>query len=234
MTSKNAPTRGVFRTSFESLGGSPRPGDFCFYQLQCYDTDVEKEYEAKFLNINKGIVRQRLRSAGATLERPEFLQRRWVLDLPNDHNTHDAFVRVRDEGGIVTLTWKDYPGGDTDSPDAGIHHPYEIEVGVTHFDKTVEMLTKIGCVARSYQENYRELWHLYDAKITIDSWPFIEPLVEVEARDEKAVEVASTRAGFDWSTAQFSGVNRVYKMKYGDHVQIRHLPKLTFEMPNPF
>lgn len=188
---------------------------------------METEYEAKFLDVDKDEVRGRLRAVGATLERPEFLQRRWVLDLPGEKNTREAFVRVRDEGGIVTLTWKDYPGG-------VINHPKEIEVVVDDFEKTVELLTQLGCVARSYQENYRELWHLDDAKVTIDSWPFIEPFVEVEGADESVVEKTSKKANFDWGAAIFSGVNRVYKMKHGDHVMIREMPQLTFDMPNPF
>lgn len=188
---------------------------------------MEIEYEAKFLNVDKDEVRRRLRAAGATLERPEFLQRRWVMDLPADKNTRDAFVRVRDEGGIITMTWKDYPGGI-------VNHPKEVEVTVSDFDKTVELLTQLGCVARSYQENYRELWHLDDCEVVIDSWPFIESYVEIEGANESMVESASKKAKFDWSTAVFSGVNRVFKMKYGDHVQIREMPKLTFDMPNPF
>lgn len=188
---------------------------------------METEYEAKFLNVDKDEVRARLKSVGATLERAEFLQRRWVLDLPGEKNTREAFVRVRDEGGILTLTWKDYPGGI-------INHPKEIEIEVSDFNKTVELLEQLGCTARSYQENHRELWHLDDSKITIDSWPFVEPFVEVEGADESTVERSVKKVGFDWSAAVFSGVNRVYKMKYGDHVMIREMPKLTFEMQNPF
>ncbi len=188
---------------------------------------MQTEYEAKFLDVDKDEVRMRLKNAGATLERSEFLQRRWVLDLPGDKNTRGAFVRVRDEGGIMTLTWKDYPGG-------AVNHPKEIEVVVSDFDNTVELLTQLGCTPRSYQENYRELWHLGGAKITIDSWPFIEPFVEVEGADESVVEAISRQAAFDWSTALFSGVNRVYKQTHGDHVMIREMPLLTFNMPNPF
>lgn len=188
---------------------------------------METEYEAKFLAVDKDEVRARIKSAAAKLIRPEFLQRRWVLDLPPGKHTMEAFARVRDEGGIVTMTWKDYPGGVT-------NHPKEIEVQVSDFDKTVELLEQIGCTARSYQENYRELWHFADTHVTIDSWPFIEPFVEVEAKSEENVEKASNQLGFDWSLAVISGVNRVYKLKHGPHVQIREMPRLTFDMPNPF
>lgn len=188
---------------------------------------METEYEAKFLNVDKDEARSRLKAIGATLERPEFAQRRWVFDLPAEkHDTH-SFARVRDEGGIMTLTFKKYSGADID-------HPQESEIVVSDFDTTVEILTEIGCVPRSYQENNRELWHLGEAKITIDSWPFIEPFIEVEAASEHAVRIASEKAGFDWNLALFCGISKLFKMKYGDQWNIREMPKLTFDMPNPF
>ena len=40
------------------------------------------EYEATFPNIDKDEIRQRLKESGAVLMRPEFLQKRYALDLP--------------------------------------------------------------------------------------------------------------------------------------------------------
>ena len=60
---------------------------------------METEYEAKFLDVDKDEVRARLKAAGATLERPEFAQRRWVFDLPKELHSKHVFARVRDEGG---------------------------------------------------------------------------------------------------------------------------------------
>ncbi|HEV3245528.1 MAG TPA: hypothetical protein VG102_04185 [Candidatus Paceibacterota bacterium] len=69
---------------------------------------METEYEAKFLNCDKNEVRIRLRAAGATLVRPEFPQRRWVFDLPKEKHSKHVFARVRDEGGVITVTWKKF------------------------------------------------------------------------------------------------------------------------------
>jgi adenylate cyclase class 2 len=186
---------------------------------------METEYEAKFLDIDKDEVRTRLKVAGAILERAEFPQRRWVFDLP-EYNKHN-FARVRDEGGIFTMTVKRFTGAEVD-------HPEETEVVVDSFDNAVDILTVIGCIPRSYQENRRELWVLGDAKITIDSWPFLQPFVEIEGPSEEIVRDASIKTGFDWSKALFCGVSKLYKMKYGGEVNIREMPKLTFDMSNPF
>lgn len=188
---------------------------------------METEYEAKFLNVDKDEVRARLKGAGAELVKHEFLQKRYVFDLPGEKRSKHSFARVRDEGDKITLTWKEFSGGEID-------HPKEIEIIVNDFDKAVEILAQIGCIASSFQESYRELWHLGEAKITIDSWPFYEPFVEVEAATEDAVRIASEKAGFDWNLALFCGVSKLFKMKYGDQWNIREMPKLTFDMPNPF
>ena len=149
---------------------------------------METEYEAKFLNINKNEVRLRLKAAGATLKRPEFPQRRWVVELPLEKRSPHVFARVRDEGGIYTMTWKRFSGAEVDNPE-------EIELVVDSFDNAVEMLTELGCSPQSFQEN---------------------------------------RRGFDWDEARFCGVSKLYKMKYGEQVHIREMPKLTFDMPDPF
>ena len=211
--------------SSDSPGSSPASTLHYFYN--CYNIAMETEYEAKFLDVDKTQVRARLKSVGATLERTEFLQRRWVLDLPQDLHSSKVFARVRDEGGIVTLTYKEFSGEEKDNPQ-------EIEVIVNDFEDTVELLTKLGCKKASYQENYRELWHLGEAEITIDSWPFFNPFVEIEGTSEEVVEAASKKAGFDWSAALFCGVSRLYRMRYGENVHIREMPMLTFAMPNPF
>jgi adenylate cyclase class 2 len=188
---------------------------------------METEYEAKFLDIDKDEVRGRLTTANATLKRPEFFQKRWVFDLPTEKRSRQNFMRVRDEGGIITMTWKEFAGTEIDNPQ-------EIELIVDSFDNAVEILKQIGCVASSFQESYRELWHLDDAKITIDTWPFYPPFVEIEGTSEEIVRNASTKTGFDYNKALFCGVSKLFKTKYGEHINIRDMPKLTFDMPNPF
>lgn len=185
------------------------------------------EYEAKFLNVDIEEVRARLAAAGATLERPEFFQRRVVFDLPEANGDKHSFARVRDEGGIITMTLKRYT-------EASGEHPEETEVVVNDFDEAVELLTGLGCVPGSYQENRRELWSLDGADITIDSWPFHEPFVEVEAASIEEIQAVAEKAGFLWNEALFCSVSRLFKNKYGPEVEIRRMPRLTFDMPHPF
>lgn len=188
---------------------------------------MQTEYEAKFLDIDIDELRERLQESGATLERAEFLQRRWIFDLPKEIHSRHNFARVRDEGGIITMTWKEYAGTEVDNPQ-------ELELIVDSFENAVEMLKRLGCTPTSYQETKRELWLLADAKITIDTWPFYPTFVEIEGTTEEIVRDASIKAGFDYDKALFCGVSKLFKQKYGEEVEIRYLPLLTFDMANPF
>ncbi|NBS41741.1 hypothetical protein EBS80_03705, partial [bacterium] len=56
------------------------------------------EYEATFENVDKDAIRAKLKEAGATLVRPEFVQKRVVFNLPKGHEIPGGWLRVRNEG----------------------------------------------------------------------------------------------------------------------------------------
>ena len=185
------------------------------------------EYEAAFLDINKDEMRKRLSAAGAILERPEFDQRRVVLSIPGQKDARHVWARVRDEGNKVTMAWKAKDGD-------AIEGQKEIQLTVDDFGQAVKFLEQLGCIQESYQETKRELWHLDQVEVVIDTWPFLDPLVEIEGTSEQAVRVAAETLGFDWSDAHFDSAGRFYRMKYGEHADPTKVPRLTFEIPNPF
>lgn len=189
---------------------------------------MDIEYEAKFLNIDKDAMRKRLEKAGAQCIRPEYLQRRVPFHLPKEKRGRDSWLRVRDEGDKITLSLKMIEG-------EGIQSQREICLEVDDFDNAVKLLQAIGCEAKSYQETKRELWKLDGVEITIDEWPFLEPFIEIEAASEEAVKKASERIGYTYADAIFGAVGKLYKMKYGIAPdEVNDLPKLVFDMENPF
>lgn len=185
------------------------------------------EYEATFPNVDKDDVRKRLKAAGAILVRPEYLQKRIPFWLPGKKNSKDSWLRVRDEGDKVTLSLKTHDG-------EHIENQKELCFEVNNFDDAVELLEAIGCTRKSYQETKRELWTLDGVEVTIDEWPFLDPFVEVEGKDEESVKNASKKIGFDYGTALFCSVGNLYVQKYGIRPdKINTLEKLVFNMPNP-
>lgn len=190
--------------------------------------DMEIEYEATFLDIDKDEVRRRLEKAGAQLIRPEYLQRRIPFHLPAEKRSKDAWVRVRDEGDKITLSLKVVDGD-------AITDRKELCVGVEDFDTTVKLLETLGCERKSYQETKRELWTIDSVEITLDEWPFLEPFVEIEGKSEEEVRTVAEMLGFDYSQAKFCAVGTLYEMKYGIHPdEINSTEKIVFDMENPF
>jgi adenylate cyclase class 2 len=186
------------------------------------------EYEATFPNVNKNEIRERLKKAGAILLRPEFLQKRVPFHLPKEKRSKNKFVRVRDEGNKITLSLKIFEGDK-------IENQKEICLDINNFDDAVKFLEEIGCEPKSYQESKRELWELDNVEITIDEWPFLEPLVEVEGKSEEEVRKVSEKIGFDYSKALFCPTGKIYQMKYGiPDDKINTTPKIVFNMENPF
>ncbi|MFH1430745.1 MAG: CYTH domain-containing protein [Candidatus Uhrbacteria bacterium] len=190
---------------------------------------MDIEYEATFTKIDRDNVRERLRAAGAQCTRPEFLQRRYVFQLPEGHEISGGWLRVRDEGNRVTMSVKVVDGDH-------IEDQKEICVGVDHMEHAVELLEAIGCVRKAYQETRREQWILDGVEIDIDEWPWLEPFVEVEGASEEAVRVVSERIGFDWTAAKFCQVATLYAEKYGlaEDTFNSNSPRVIFEGDNPF
>ncbi|MBU4600568.1 CYTH domain-containing protein, partial [Candidatus Parcubacteria bacterium] len=181
---------------------------------------MDIEYEATFENINKDEMRKKLEEAGAKLIRPEFLQKRVVFYLPNKQR--HAWLRVRDEGDKNTMSLKIIDGGK-------IQDQKEICLNIDNFARAVEFLTAIGCEKKSYQETKRELWKLDGVEITIDEWPFLEPLVEVEGKSEQDVKKVCAKIGLNYNKALFCAIGELYKRKYGVSLEYinNQVPLLT-------
>lgn len=187
------------------------------------------EYEATFESVDKNEMRERLKYAGAKLDRPEFLSRRYTFSIPGRQNGISAWIRVRDNGKKVTQTLKVVKTGKIDDQK-------ELEIEVGSFEDTAEFFERIGCRKKSYQETKRERWILDGAEVTIDEWPFLEPFIEVEGKNEKEVKKVSEKLGFDWNKALFCAIGHLYYRKYDmpEHFFNNKVPKITFDMKNPF
>ena len=189
------------------------------------------EYEATFANVDKTEIRERLKSVGATLVRPEFLQKRVNFNLPESHQIKGGWLRVRDEGNRITMSLKIIDG-----QAQSITDQKEIQLVVDSFSEAKNLLTSIGCQEKAFQESRRELWLLDGVEVTIDEWPFLEPFVEVEGLSEAAVKAVVEKLGFDYSKAKFCAVDVLYNEKYGlsfDRIN-NQTPEITFAMDNPF
>lgn len=170
---------------------------------------MQTEIEVKFCDIDIDAIREILARAGAVCEQPMRLMRRALIEEPHHADEH-SFIRVRDEGDKVTLTFKrrDDPASPT------IDGVKEIEVIVSSFDDTVELLREAGWSYKTFQESKRETWQLGETEVVIDEWPWIPPYIEIEGPTESAVRGTAERLGLDWSDAEYGHIDALYRQKY--------------------
>jgi len=190
---------------------------------------MQIEYEATFINIDKDEIRARLKKAGATLIKPEFLQKRLVFNLPSGHEINGGWLRVRDESDKITMSLKVVDGNK-------IENQKEICLKIDNYEEGINFLETLGAERKAYQESKRELWILDDVEITIDEWPYLEPYVEVKGRSEEKVKTVSEKIGFNYSEALFCSVDTLYNKKYGTPIDVinKNTKLITFTDPNPF
>ncbi|MFA5126787.1 MAG: CYTH domain-containing protein [Patescibacteria group bacterium] len=185
------------------------------------------EYEATFLDINVSAIRRQLKKIGAKKIYSSFLQKRYIFNLPK--NKKGSWLRLRQEKDKITMSLKVVRG-------SKITDQKEICLKIDNLETARQLLLCLGCEQKAYQENWRELWKLNGAEITIDHWPFLDPYLEIEDCSEKKVKNICRRLSLDYKKAIFGAADIIYAKKYKislDRIN-NHTPKIIFNMPNPF
>ena len=114
-----------------------------------------------------------------------------------------AWVRLRREPQHTTLAYKRRANETIDGMQ-------EVEVVVSDFNKTKMFLEAVGLVVKSEQQSRREVWELDGVEIMLDSWPWLDAVVEVEAGSESEVQRVCSVLGLAWSEAIFDSIDGVY------------------------
>ncbi len=174
---------------------------------------MSTEYELRILNIDVVKIQKKLQELGVKKVARKNM-RRFVYDLPSSGK--NAWLRLRDDGKKTTLTYKNIHAQTVDGTE-------EIEVVVSNFELTAQILEKIGLIPKSYQENKRISYDLKGVEIDLDFWPKIAPYLEIEADSKEKVEKTIEKLGFKLKDATGENTKEIYK-KYGiDLDKIKHL-----------
>lgn len=167
---------------------------------------MKTEFEVKFVNVDHDEIRSKLKDLGAKLEQPMRLMKRAIIET-EELKAKNAFIRVRDEGDKVTLTYKQFQ-------ELSVDGAKEHEIVVSDFITTVDLLSSAGLPYHSLQESKRETWKLDDAEIVLDEWPWLNPYIEIEGSSEKHVKEVTIMLGLSWYEAVFGDVMAAYRAQY--------------------
>src|SRR6266508_6807547 len=189
---------------------------------------MKPEIEAKFLDVDHNALRAKLKELGAECTKPMRLMKRKNYDFSDRRlQKIDGWVRLRDEGGKVTLAYKQLK-------DRTLHGTHEVSTTVDNFEATDAFLMAIGLEASSYQETKRESWHLDDFEIELDQWPRAKPYIEMEGPDEASLKDLAIKLGLDWGKVKHGSVEVVYQGEYdASDDEIDDIPVITFEESVP-
>src|SRR5690606_26146508 len=136
--------------------------------------------------------------------------KRTVFDYPDWRLDDDrSWLRLRDEGDRVTLSFKQRLGVNAANglDDSGMK---EVEVVVSSYSATAELLRSIGMIEKFYEENDRELYFLDGVEVSIDTWPLIPTYVEIEGTGLDEIEKAARKLGFDIKKKVICSTTQVY------------------------
>ena len=177
---------------------------------------MEIEYEVRFLEIDKERIIERLEELGA-IKKGDYNQKRYVYNLvPSQEG---KWIRLRTNGSITTLTYKDIEKDTVDGT-------REVEVQVDDFEKTNELLERIGFKNKGYQENKRTQYILNGVEIDIDSWPMIPTYLEIEGKSEEEIIKIQKLLNMDESKKTMLNCKDIYMQIYG--IDIDKIKELKF------
>jgi adenylate cyclase class 2 len=182
-----------------------------------------EEIEVKFLGIDPEAIQAKLASIGAN-KVGEFSYRRRVFDYPDFRlDTQGAWVRLREEGNKVMLSFKQRLGvKDDDSDDTGME---EIETEVGDIEVVTEILHRIGLIDKHFAENTRIRWKKGEIEFDIDTWPKLDPYLEIEAPTWERIDAAIRELGLDPDAKRICSTYQIYKSA---GIDLADYARLTF------
>jgi len=184
-----------------------------------------EEIEVKFLNIDADLLGKKLKDVGAK-KIFEKLYKRKAFDYPDLRlDKAGAWIRLRDEGDRITLAFKQRVGMAVipESNDEGME---ETEIEVNDFEKTAEILLKMGFAEKHYTENKRIRYQLDDIEFDIDFWPQLEPYLEIEASSWKRIDEAISLLKLNSRDKRIFSTYQIYELK---GINFNDYKEVTFE-----
>ena len=182
---------------------------------------MSKEFEAKFLEIDVGKMKEKLIKLGAKQIHEKKRYVRMVFHRCD--NTIKGYARIRDEAGNITMTVKIY---------SDPKFPEEFEVSIKDtFEQGIKFLEALGLKRKAFQETYREKWsHPLVHEITFDDVPGLPTYMEIDCTGEDKLYKMIELLDLDKTKMRFGAYDNTYNEYYDipkDEIN-NNTPSLTF------
>ena len=178
---------------------------------------MKTEYEVRKLNISFEETIRKIEEMGAE-KVGEYHKKRYVYDfIPAQKG---RWIRLRSNGKTSTLTIKEIKSLHIDGTK-------ELEIEVSDFNDTNEILMKLGYLPRTFQENFRIEYTINGVNFDLDKWPMIPPYLEIEGNSEIDVIKMIDALGFKESDFTTMDVDTLYSSEYG--IQLDSIKELRFD-----
>ena len=184
-----------------------------------------QEIEAKFLDIDSEKIQKKLEEIGAK-KVGEYFYRRRVFDYPDWRLDKDhSWLRLRDEGEKITLSFKKRLGVDSSGVGVNDSGMEEVEIVVNDFDNTAELILKLGFIEKHYAENKRIRWEKDGIEFDIDTYPGINPYLEIESSTWGKVDEAIRFLELNPNDKKIFSGNQVYAL---NGIKVGELRRISF------
>lgn len=167
------------------------------------------EIEARFINIDKEEMIQKLLQMGAVDDGEDHLEEIIFYDKENTWQYQvKKCIRLRKTSKRSTMTFKN-------SSVASVDGTKEIEIVIDDMEKAKLILQEAGLVLYRQQEKKRHTFQLGEVTLDIDTWPSVPAYIEIEAPTAELVRQTAEKLGFDWNDAIFEAVHFMIEKNYG-------------------
>ncbi len=178
----------------------PSPSPYLAWSVQTIVLEVEVKVEL----MAPGILRERLRQAGATQQSLEEHDDVFYASGDRDVIATDEALRLRTTEGRMTLTYK--------GPRLGTDAKARVEEEVEVSSNPSALLAHLGWIPSARLKKRREPWSLEDVQVTIDTLDGLGTFAEVEVVSDD-LEAASATVGHWLKVLGLEGAQR-FSMSY--------------------
>ncbi|MCL4389151.1 MAG: CYTH domain-containing protein [Candidatus Marsarchaeota archaeon] len=166
-----------------------------------------KEIELKIIGIDRKEAVLRLNEIGAKKRGTHHFKR--IIGYLIDRPGMQSWIRLRTDGKTTTITLKEQRG-------AGLNQTDEYEINVSDFKEAAMIMCRLF-KELLYEETTRTEYLFEGASITIDQWPGLPLIMEIEGKDQEQVKTIYKKLKISGRPIGNISSSKVYKL-YGKDI----------------